>query len=279
MSTNVVAWRKRIQRRLTGLRLLLRSRRFLKRVELRPRDDLVELGSIGYGFWVVPQSLFDQNSQCYLVGVGEDITFDLAMIARFGCTVHAFDPTPASQRYAGVAARHEPRFVFHPLGVWSSDGSVRFHAPAGEHWVSHSATDMHGTSVAFEAEVRSVSSLMRELGHFSLDLLKISAEGAEYEIVRGIAEDDVDVRVICVEFAQPAPAGLAEETYDMLTRRGYELVAARISPWNWKVTFVRRAAEDERGPASGRHDRAQELRAETSLTPFADSTRVRKVRT
>jgi FkbM family methyltransferase len=229
----------RIEQKLTGLRLLRRSRSFLRRAEIRPRDDLVQLGSIGYGFWVVPERLLSQDSACYLIGVGEDITFDLALIARFGCTVHAFDPTPASARYVTEAARHEPRFVFHPFGVWSNDTSLTFHGPAGEGWVSHSATNLHGTPVAFEAEVRSVASLMRELGHERLDLLKVSAEGAEYEILGGVLDDGVDARVVCVEFAQPAPANLAEQTHDRVVAAGYELVAARVRPWTWKVTYVR----------------------------------------
>lgn len=220
-----------------------RMRRFLKHVHLQPRGDLVELGGVGYGFWVVPQSLIDTDSRCYLIGVGEDISFDLALIARFGCTVHAFDPTLASRRYVALAARHEPRFIFHPVGVWSSDKTLPFHAPAVEGWVSHSATDVHGTPVAFEAQVRTVSSLMRELGHERLDLLKVSAEGSEYEILRSLADDDVDVRVICVEFAQPGPDGLAEEAYDILSRRGYDLVSAYVRPWACKVTFVKQPGD------------------------------------
>jgi FkbM family methyltransferase len=220
-----------------------RTRRFLKHVVLRPRSDLVKLGGVGYGFWVVPESLIGTDSRCYLIGVGEDITFDLALIARFGCTVHAFDPTPASRRYVAVAARHEPRFIFHPVGVWSSDKTLPFYAPAVEGWVSHSATDLHGTPVAFEAQVRTVSSLMHELGHDRLDLVKVSAEGSEYEILRSLADDDVDARVICVEFAQPGPDGLAEAAYAMLSGRGYDLVSAYVRPWAWQVTLVKQPGD------------------------------------
>jgi FkbM family methyltransferase len=221
-----------------ALRQLRRTRRFLQHVVLRPRGDLVELGSVGYGFWVVPESLIGSDSRCYLIGVGEDISFDLALIARFGCTVHAFDPTLASRRYVALAARDEPRFIFHPVGVWSSDRTLPFHAPAVEGWVSHSATNVFGTPVGFEAQVRTVSSLMRELGHQRLDLLKVSAEGSEYEILRSLADDDVDARVICVEFAQPGPDGFAEEACDALSRRGYDLVSAHVRLWAWKLTFV-----------------------------------------
>ncbi len=200
------------------------------------------LGS-NYGFWVVPDT-FTTSSACYLAGVGEDITFDLGLIGRFGCTVHAFDPVPASREYASAAAAHEPRFVFHPVGLWSEDAHLGFHAPAVEGHVSHSATDLHGTGVAFKADVRSVKSLMLELGHEELDLLKLSVEGAEYEIVRGTLDAGIDASVICIEYAQPAPAGAAEGTHDLLERAGYHVVAARIRPRSWKLTYMHASALD-----------------------------------
>ena len=46
---------------------------------------------------------------------------------------------------------------------------------------------------------------MAELGHDHIDLLKISAEGSEYEILDHVVSESIDVRVLCVEYAQPAP--------------------------------------------------------------------------
>jgi FkbM family methyltransferase len=241
---DLAGWRRKLGHKATGVRLLARSRAFLRHVEVRPRDDLVALGSRGYGFWVVPGSVLGPESCCYLAGVGEDISFDLALIARFGCTVHAFDPVPAAQRYAAVAARHEPRLVFHPVGLWSSDTVLPLHAPAVDGHVSHSVTDLHGTVKVFDAQFRSVASLMRELGHDRLDLLKISAEGAEYEILREIIDDRLQAGVVCVEFAQPAPRGGAEEAFERMTSHGYDLVHAKITPWTWKVTFVQRTESE-----------------------------------
>lgn len=224
------------RRRVTSGRLALRARTFRGALQVRPGPSLVTIGS-NYGFWVVPDTL-TPDSVCYLAGVGEDITFDLGLIARFGCTVHAFDPVPASGRYASVAAPHEPRFVFHPVGLWSEDAHLDFHAPAVEGHVSHSATDLHGTTVAFEADVRSVSSLMQELGHERVDLLKLSVEGAEHEIVGGTLAAGIRATVICIEYAQPAPPGEAEATHGLLERSGYSVVAARIRPRSWKLTYM-----------------------------------------
>jgi len=210
-----------------------------KRVRIVPRDDLIELGTPDYGFWVIPSSLLGPDSVCYLAGVGEDITFDLALIDRFGCTVNAFDPVPAAGKYVATAARYEPRFVFRPVGLWSTDTTLPFHAPATPGWISHSATDMHRSDVAFEATVRSVRSLMSELGHDGLDLLKLSVEGSEYEILESLRRDDVRPKILCIEFAQPAAKGATEAAHEMLTTWGYETVASTLPSRNLKFTFVR----------------------------------------
>jgi FkbM family methyltransferase len=238
--------RSTAQRKVTTLRLLSRSRAFRSGMRIVPRDDLVRLGSPGYGFWVVPARMLDEHSVCYLGGVGEDITFDLGVIARFGCAVRAFDPVPQSQTFAEEAAAHEPRFSFYPFGLWSSDTTLSFHNPSHEGYISHSATNIHDTGVAFEARVRSVRSLMEEFGDDHVDLLKVSAEGSEYEILRGVLDDGLRPAVIAVEFAQPAPPGESEAATAKLERAGYDLVDASISPWTWKLTFVNRDAASRR---------------------------------
>ena len=46
---------------------------------------------------------------------------------------------------------------------------------------------------------------MKEPGHDRVDLLKLDIVGAEYEVLKSIIEDHVDVKVVCVKFNQPAP--------------------------------------------------------------------------
>lgn len=217
----------------------LRRHGFEAHVELRERGDLIHLGTPDGG-WTVPTELLGPDACCYLAGVGTDITFDLHLIARFGCRVHGFDPVPAAQRYGREMTVHEPRWILHPVGLWSTDTALRFSAPRAEGFVSHSATNMHGTVGGLDAGVRSVTSLMAELGHERLDLLKVSAEGSEYEILRPVLAERVQVAILCVEVAQPSPPGAAERLYDDAVAAGMDLVAATLAPWNWKLTFVTR---------------------------------------
>ena len=121
-------------------------------VQVQPRNDLLVLGDLSYGSYRVPANGLDADSVVYSVGVGEDIRFDLALIARFGCTVYSMDPVPRSAEYARAAAAHEPRYVFHQLALWSRDETLTFYAPREEGYISHSATNLFGTAEAFQAE-------------------------------------------------------------------------------------------------------------------------------
>lgn len=199
----------------------------------KPRTDLKKLGS-DYGGWVIPTTLLSHDSICYCVGVGEDITFDLELIARYGCQVFAFDPTPRAMRYMEDQTRNIYQFHFFALGLWSKDEKCKFFAPRNPNHVSHSIMNLQNTSTFFEAECKRLSSLMNQLGHQSLDLLKMDIEGAEHQVLQSLIEDRVQVRVICVEFDQPCPMSRILDTTRNLLRFGYSLV--NIDSWNY--TFV-----------------------------------------
>src|SRR5262245_47478917 len=60
---------------------------------VRAPGALIRLGT-RYGGWTIPDRVLGADSICYCVGVGEDISFDLDLVRRYGSTVYAFDPTP-----------------------------------------------------------------------------------------------------------------------------------------------------------------------------------------
>lgn len=231
-----------ILKRWDTIRLLGRRRRFLSGAQIDSREDLVHLGT-DYGGWTIPTDLLDATSTCYLAGIGEDVTFDLHLIARFGCTVHAFDPVPRSQEYAEQATRCEDRLHVHRYGLWSQDGTIPFFSPEFAGDISHSATNLKKTDVAFNAPVRSVKSVMRELGHERVDLLKLSVEGSEYEILEHVLDESLPVSILCVEYAQPVPLERIEASVGRMREAGYPLVHASIRPWNWKFLYVSRLVE------------------------------------
>src|SRR5262245_61787287 len=141
-----------------------------------------------YGGWYVPVGILNENSLCYCVGAGEDISFEIELIHRYGCQVYTFDPTPRATQHINVLRRNTERNVrtrinntdglfyrtddrslsrlhFHPFGVWKENRTMRFYAPANPSHVSHSIVNIQGTSRFFEAECRTVKNLMKLFGH------------------------------------------------------------------------------------------------------------------
>jgi FkbM family methyltransferase len=171
----------------------------LSRAPVKHIDGLVRIGS-NYGGWITPIHLLSSSSICYCAGVGEDITFDLSLIERFGCHVFAFDPTPRAKIHVKKSVANIERYHFFDYGVWDNDEMVRFFAPSDSLHVSHSALNLQKTDNFFDAPCKRLSSIMRENGHDHIDLLKLDIEGAEYAVLRSILEDQLQVGIICVEY-------------------------------------------------------------------------------
>src|SRR5205085_2787480 len=113
--------------RHTSRRILraLRGRDFWQREQMQ-----CEKFSAGceHACWCIAPDLLKPDSVIYSFGVGEEISFDLELIRRFGVTVHAFDPTPRSVQW--LARQQLPQdFIFHDYGVAAIDGTCSFHPP------------------------------------------------------------------------------------------------------------------------------------------------------
>lgn len=227
----------------------------------------------GYGGWCVPSGLLSNHSLCYGVGAGEDISFEVELINQYGCEVHCFDPTPRAQRHVdqlhqntingiptsingavGCCYRVDPgclaRLHFHAIGLWSQDRTMRFYAPANPAHVSHSIVNLQHTTDYFEADCRTLQTVMQTLGHSDVSLLKLDVEGAEYEILGSLVESHIRPAVLCVEFDEgynPLDEAYLPRILNMISRVkacGYRLTYVD----GWNATFVHHhaMAESER---------------------------------
>jgi FkbM family methyltransferase len=179
---------------------------------------MVRLGS-EYGGWWVPADTLGPDSICYLAGVGEDVTFDLALIERFRCHAWAMDPTPRAISYAeGVT---EPLFHFLPVGLWGANEMLEFYGPVDPSHVSHSVTNMQRTGVSFKAQCQTVGSIMADQGHPRLDLLKLDIEGAEVAVIDNLLQVGPLPRVLCVEFDAPESPHKTLRRIRLLKAAGY----------------------------------------------------------
>jgi FkbM family methyltransferase len=153
-----------------------------------------------YAAHAVLRDSLDAQSIVYSFGVGEDVSFDLGLVERYGCTVNAFDPTAHSLAWARAHVDHL-LWKLHPIGVAAEDGEADFTTLARKVHVSlfrayNGAIDGEPAQVA----VRSLPTIMRELSHDRIDLLKMDVEGGEYEVLHAMLETSLRPGQIVVTF-------------------------------------------------------------------------------
>jgi len=200
---------------------------------------LSEIGS-DYGGYLLDSSLIDPDAVVYSLGVGEDISFDLALIQRFGVVIHAFDPTPGVKKW--LAAQPLPeQFHFHDKGIADFDGEADFYLPSRQGYISHSILRAREYSHdSIQVPMQTLSTAMQHLGHTKIDVLKMDIEGAEYAVLRNLVDQMIPVGQILVEFHHRVSSigtGQTRRTLSLLESYGMKI--AYICPRMEVFTLVR----------------------------------------
>jgi FkbM family methyltransferase len=196
-----------------------------------------------YGGWDVVPANVDRHSVVYSIGVGEDASFDLAMIDEFDLSVHAFDPTPRSIGWVKQQGFSD-QFVMHEYGISAFDGNASFNPPENPDEVSHSVLDRPSTEAkAISVPVKRLSTIMKELGHDNVDILKMDIEGAEYDVIDDIRQSEIRPRQILIEFHHRFPGiGIrkTKEAIKTIKSLGYSLFS--VSASNEEFCFIRKSS-------------------------------------
>jgi FkbM family methyltransferase len=189
--------------------------------------------------WCVCPAGLGSDSVFYSFGVGEDISFELALIERFGLRVEAFDPTPRS--LAWIKSQTLPlQFTLHEVGLAAWDGMAPFSPPLDPTHVSYSMVRGASAGPAVSAPVRRLATIARMLGHTRIDLLKMDIEGAEYGVLPDCLASGLLIDQILVEFHHRWDfIGIAEtkRVIALLRDRGYRI--GNVSPSGCEYTFLR----------------------------------------
>lgn len=190
-------------------------------------DVATETIGTGDGAHTVLHNSLDARSIVYSFGVGEDASFDLDLIERYGCRVHAFDPTERSIAWAKANIDHL-LWTLHPVGIAASDGEAEFTGPMNQTSISLFRPGNSGTRrrPSTRLAVRSLPSIMAELSHERIDLLKMDIEGFEYEVIRSMLKTDIRPAQIAVEFHHRMygyPSSATNDAVIALRQYGYFL--------------------------------------------------------
>jgi FkbM family methyltransferase len=185
-------------------------------------------GSSNGGFYVAPEFI-TPNSVVYSFGIGQDISFDKSLIDNYNCKVFGFDPTPKSIEW--VKNQGEiAGFNFIPVGISDKTGELEFFLPQNDKHVSGSLVDNTVTNSenTIKVPVKDLKTIAEELGHQSIDVLKMDIEGAEYDVIPSILNSGINIKQILIEFHHrlyPKGNQKTRDAIQLLAMHGYKVFA------------------------------------------------------
>lgn len=154
--------------------------------------------------WCVPHDLqLDSNSIVYLVGAGEDISFDLIISDKYNSFIYIIDPTDKAIKHfeqvkdfyadknnkiTGNIQRDyytkiknlSPNFnkiSFLEVGLWNCKQTCKFFRQSNTEYVSQSLIDGMFSSNHDMVQVDTLKNIMDTFHHKNIDLLKLDIEG------------------------------------------------------------------------------------------------------
>jgi len=152
-----------------------------------------------YGGFYVNLDALNKDSIIYSFGIGEDISFDKGIIRETGATVYGFDPTPKSIKW--VEKNKVAGFEFMDYGIGVKDGFSKLYLPKNPEHVSGSVVETTSISKEYvKINLKTLGTIMKELGHQKIDVLKMDIEGLEYEVLTKILNEEMRINQILVEF-------------------------------------------------------------------------------
>src|ERR1017187_6408283 len=184
------------------------------------------------GFYVCPELLNDK-SIVYSFGIGEDISFDEAIIEKHGCTVYAFDPTPKSINWIDNQNLSE-KLRFFKFGISDKSEFTEFYLPKNPDHVSGSIISQKNININEKVivEMKTIRDILHALNHTHIDVLKMDIEGEEYNVIDNILNDDISVNQILIEFHDrffEKGSLKSMEAVKKLKSKGYEIFAVSDS--------------------------------------------------
>ena len=184
-----------------------------------------------YGGWWIDAGVLGPAPLLIDCGLGEDISFPLAFIERFGGRVIGVEPNPRSLTYC--RPRCTVGMDILPQALWKEAGeTLNFHLPRPQEQLPKGADGVSGSLVGSHEyvvggdELRVTTTTLAEIldkaGRAECDILKLDIEGAEYEVLAELCRsgDILRARQLLVEFHHGVTSHTLGETNAMVIAIG-----------------------------------------------------------
>lgn len=182
----------------------------------------------GNGCWHVAHSSINSTSNVVSVGVGHDISFEIELRERYGCSILILDPTPTGVRTIAQLSPLPEGLKFIKMGLAGRDGDIAFADPSSAEEGSFrrvAGAELHASQLF---PCMRLPTLMQSERLKRVDLLKLDIEGFEYEVLRDLCASHCGVSQICVEFHHGLVPGVSRmdtlAAMFRLRRAGYQLI-------------------------------------------------------
>lgn len=231
------------------MKLISNLKTLIKKDHTFVSGDSIQWFGTTYGGFYLDPSLLNASSNLLSFGVGEDISFDIAVSKRNIGNVFLFDPTPKSIDF--IKNTQLPgNFHFYSVGISDIDEQASFFLPKNDNNVSgsllvHKQLD---STKEIKVSLKKLSTLMHELNIHQIDVLKIDIEGSEYKVLENIMHEKIFPVQICVEFHNEFYKNgkhLFENSLSFLTENGYDVKA--ISKSGKEYLFVNYSSDSNKG--------------------------------
>ena len=166
----------------------------------------------------------------YCFGAGEDISHDIMIGNELNSNIYIFDPTPRSiehvqyvkdvldnikksifnKRFGGGDKNYwnlilnnkikSDKIYFFDYGLSTKNEIVKFYKPSNEEYVSHTIIKGFKSDQFINVQVKDIKTIMNELNHSKIDLLKLDIEGIECEVIEQLIQYKIFPTYLSVDF-------------------------------------------------------------------------------
>jgi len=172
-----------------------------------------------------------------IVDVGAYIGTFTVKAAKKVCTtglVVAFEPHPDNFKFLleNIKLNQLKNVIPLNAALWSSRGTIRLYL--GPHSGTHSAVLFH-TDQWIEVPTQTLDNVVRELSLSRVDFIKIDAEGAELEILKG-AKETLKTNGLKLSIAVYHTPSEAKDVSEFLKARGFMVVCldGYVYAYKWR---------------------------------------------
>ena len=191
-----------------------------------------------YGGWWVNTKIIDKNPLLIDCGLGEDISFPIEFIKQFpDASVIGVEPNPRSLKHCYKNCPAGMEIIEKAFWI-NNNKTLLFHLPRsdedlpdGADGVSGSVHDSHeyvDGGDTLEVITIDFSSILLHAGRNECDILKLDIEGAEYEVLDSLLNDNLlcKAKQLLVEFHHGVTQHTnsdTEKSINKITSYGFDL--------------------------------------------------------